>query len=50
MFQMGDTKLNEDVVVPMRNYLKFARFLEGLRRDSGLPIRPSGTWATETST
>jgi len=42
MFQMGDTKLNEDVVVPMRNYLRFARFLEGLRKESRLPIPTFG--------
>jgi glycolate oxidase len=42
MFQMGDSKLNEDVVVPMRSYVRFARFLEGLRRESGLPIPTFG--------
>jgi glycolate oxidase len=38
MFALGDSKLNEDVVVPMGNYVKFARFLESLRRESGLSI------------
>lgn len=42
MFELGDTKLNEDVVIPARNYVAFARFLEGLRRDSGLPIPTFG--------
>jgi glycolate oxidase len=42
MFQHGDSKLNEDVVLPMRSYLKFARFLEGLRRQSGLSIPTFG--------
>ncbi|HEY5078223.1 MAG TPA: FAD-linked oxidase C-terminal domain-containing protein [Opitutaceae bacterium] len=42
MFQMGDSKLNEDIVVPMGNYVRFARFLEGLRRESGLPIPTFG--------
>ena len=38
MFQLGDSKLNEDVVLPMRQYVKFARFLDRLRRESGLSI------------
>jgi glycolate oxidase len=42
MFKLGDSKLNEDVVVPMGRYLQFARFLEGLRRESGLPIPTFG--------
>ena len=42
MFQLGDSKLNEDVVVPMGKYLVFARFLERLRRESGLPIPTFG--------
>jgi glycolate oxidase len=42
MFELGDSKLNEDVVVPMGKYVEFARFLEGLRRDSGLPIPTFG--------
>jgi glycolate oxidase len=42
MFQVGDSKLNEDIVVPMANYVRFARFLERLRRESGLPIPTFG--------
>lgn len=42
MFKLGDSKLNEDVVVPMRRYVQFARFLEGLRRESGLAIPTFG--------
>jgi glycolate oxidase len=42
MFELGDAKLNEDIVVPMRSYLKFIRFLAGLKRKSGLPIPTFG--------
>jgi len=42
MFELGDAKLNEDVVVPLKNYEKFARFLERLRRESHLPIPTFG--------
>jgi glycolate oxidase len=42
MFELGDAKLNEDIVVPMRSYLKFIRFLAGLKRRSGLPIPTFG--------
>ena len=42
MFELGDSKLNEDIVVPMKSYVRFARFLEGLRRSSGLPIPTFG--------
>lgn len=42
MFELGDAKLNEDIVVPMRNYGKFARYLAGLKRKSGLPIPTFG--------
>ena len=42
MFQMGDSKLNEDVVVPMRQYERFGRFLSRLSRESGLPIPTFG--------
>ena len=42
MFELGDSKLNEDIVVPMRNYEKFARFLAGLKRKSKLPIPTFG--------
>jgi len=42
MFELGDSKLNEDVVVPLSRYVAFARFLDRLRRDSGLPIPTFG--------
>ena len=42
MFELGDAKLNEDVVVPMKNYVKFIRFLARLKRSSGLPIPTFG--------
>lgn len=42
MFELGDTKLNEDVVLPMRNYEGFARFLSRLKRGSRLPIPTFG--------
>ena len=42
MFELGDAKLNEDVVVPMRNYVRFAQFLVRLKRESGLPIPTFG--------
>ena len=42
MFELGDSKLNEDIVVPMRSYLKFIRFLAGLKRRSKLPIPTFG--------
>jgi glycolate oxidase len=42
MFEMGDSKLNEDVVVPSPNYARFARFLDRLRRESGLSIPTFG--------
>lgn len=42
MFALGDSKLNEDIVVPMRRYEAFARFLEKLRRRSRLPIPTFG--------
>jgi glycolate oxidase len=38
MFQLADSKLNEDIVVPLRSYEKCAHLLEKLRRDSRLPI------------
>jgi glycolate oxidase len=38
MFELGDSKLNEDIVVPARSYARFARFLDELRRESVLPI------------
>jgi len=42
MFELGDAKLNEDVVLPARNYERFARFLEKLRRSSRLAIPTFG--------
>jgi glycolate oxidase len=42
MFELGDAKLNEDVVIPMKNYGKFARFLAGLKRRARLPIPTFG--------
>jgi len=42
MFELGDAKLNEDIVVPMRNYEKFARFLAALKRSSKLHIPTFG--------
>src|SRR5258706_5509919 len=42
MFELGDAKLNEDIVVRMRNYVKFARFLARLKRESGLHVPTFG--------
>lgn len=42
MFALGDSKLNEDIVVPLRSYEAFARFLDRLRRSSRLPIPTFG--------
>jgi glycolate oxidase len=42
MFELGDSKLNEDVVLPMRSYVKFATFLARLKRESGLHIPTFG--------
>jgi glycolate oxidase len=42
MFELGDAKLNEDIVVPMRNYEKFARYITRLKNKSGLPIPTFG--------
>ena len=42
MFELGDAKLNEDIAIPMRQYERFARFLDRLRRESGLPIPTFG--------
>lgn len=42
MFELGDAKLNEDIVVPMKNYVKFAQFLTRLKRQSGLHIPTFG--------
>jgi glycolate oxidase len=42
MFELGDSKLNEDVVLPMRSYVKFAQFLVRLKRESGLHVPTFG--------
>lgn len=42
MFEMGDAKLNEDVTVPLAAYEKFGRFLDRLRKSSGLSIPTFG--------
>ena len=42
MFALGDSKLNEDIVVPLANYEKFALFLDRLRKKSRLPIPTFG--------
>ena len=42
MFELGDSKLNEDIVVPMRHYGKFSRFIARLKRESKLPIPTFG--------
>ncbi len=42
MYELGDAKLNEDIAIPMRQYERFAGFLERLRRESGLPIPTFG--------
>jgi len=42
MFELGDAKLNEDIVVPMKNYETFIRFLASLKRSSGLHIPTFG--------
>ena len=36
MFELGNTKLNEDVVVPLARQVEFYAFLEELQRESGL--------------
>jgi glycolate oxidase len=42
MFELGDAKLNEDIVIPMRSYVKFAQFLKKLKRESGLHVPTFG--------
>jgi glycolate oxidase len=36
MFQMGDAKLNEDIVVPPRSYRALMRYTHQLKRETGL--------------
>lgn len=42
MFELGDAKLNEDVVVPLFSQVEFAGFLDELQRSSRLPIATFG--------
>lgn len=42
MFELGDSKLNEDIVIPMRSYSKFITFLRKLKVSSGLAIPTFG--------
>jgi glycolate oxidase len=42
MFELGDSKLNEDITIPMRSYGAFANFLSGLKHGSGLTIPTFG--------
>ncbi len=42
MFKLADSKINEDIVVPLRSYEKCARLLEKLRRNYRLPVPTFG--------
>lgn len=42
MFELGDAKLNEDIVIPMSRYEEFAAFLARLKRTARLPIPTFG--------
>lgn len=42
MFELADSKLNEDITIPMRSYVPFAHFLVDLKRRSGLAIPTFG--------
>lgn len=42
MFELGDAKLNEDVVVPMNRQVEFAQFLDTLKKRSRLAIATFG--------
>jgi len=42
MFELGDAKLNEDIVIPMSNYAKFITFLMKLKKTTGLAIPTFG--------
>ena len=42
MFELGDGKLNEDVVVPLRSQVKLMTFIRRLSRESGVPIATFG--------
>jgi glycolate oxidase len=42
MFELGDSKLNEDVVVPLRSQVKLMTFIRRLSRETGVPIATFG--------
>jgi glycolate oxidase len=42
MYELADTKLNEDIVVPLRNQAALIRFIKKLKKDSGLAIPTFG--------
>ncbi len=42
MYELGDTKLNEDIVVPLRSQAALMRFLKKLKKESGLAIPTFG--------
>lgn len=42
MFELGDTKLNEDVVLPLDAQIPFFAFIRGLRRETALPMPTFG--------
>lgn len=42
MFELGDAKLNEDIVIPMNRYANFITFLAKLKRSTGLAIPTFG--------
>lgn len=42
MFAHGDSKLNEDIIVPLESHLKLMRFLRRLRKESHLHIPTFG--------
>ncbi|MCB1121128.1 MAG: FAD-binding protein [Verrucomicrobiae bacterium] len=42
MYELGDTKLNEDIVVPMRHQSRLISFIKKLKKESGLAIPTFG--------
>lgn len=42
MFELGDAKINEDIVVPLESQVKFARFLTRLQKKWDLPMPTFG--------
>ena len=42
MFELGNSKLNQDVVVPIRNEADLVEYIETVRRETGLPIAVFG--------